>query len=142
MYGVGMNEYIKIIVWSLGIGICLCNFYIYYNKTILGNFVRKFIEKEIFGEESAISAENLGLSQERFEKALKSSVALRGVVERLEQQHVYYIPEDKKAKAIKMFGTKGTSIIHVIIMSFIILAFSYLAGIALPWIISVIQGLF
>ena len=139
----GETMELNIVVWSLGIGICLCNFYIYYNKVILGKFIRYLAEHNAFDAQSAQTLENSGFSgNPLLVGALKrGSAALYGVVA-VTDDKAYYIPAEKKKKAQKMFASHGTSLVLAIASSVVILAASYAVTLVLPWVISVIQNVF
>ncbi|MBQ9941249.1 MAG: hypothetical protein IJO74_06910 [Clostridia bacterium] len=135
-------EYLNIILWSLGIGVCLCNFYIYYNRIVLGKFVRELIKKSSYSENDAVFPDAVGLQNDLFLKnSLKSKTSvLYGVITRCENG--FYIPEEKKDKAEKMYGLKGSSFAMVIISSAAIIATVYLLTIIMPYLVELAKNIF
>ena len=132
-----------IVVWSFGIGIWLCNFYIYYNRVILGKFIRFLMKQCAFDEQSALTLEESGFANNHMLVGAlkKGSATLYGVVHVTEEK-AYYIPEEKKKKADKMFASEGTSLVIAIAASIVILLASYAVALALPWVISVVENVF
>ena len=126
--GENMDNYINIAVWSLAIGICLCNFYIYYNRTVLGGFVRALMEKDAFSADSACTLDMISISSKAFIKSAlrRGSHSLYGVVACTEENGAYYIPSEKKNKAEKMFCAKGASILMTLVSCILILVAAYL----------------
>ena len=99
-------NYLNIVLWSLGIGACLCNFYIYYNRVILGGFIRELLKLNAFSAETAADPTKNGMKNVFLQNALKSkSNTLYGVITQCDNG--YYIPDLKKQKAEKMFSKKG-----------------------------------
>lgn len=139
-----MNDYLNVLLWSLGIGVCLCNFYIYYNKVILGALVRRLLEKGADAPEKALSLAETGLDGNAFVKnALKrKSSSVYGVVAEGNTESAYYIPEEKREKAEKMFSTKESSLAVAIASSILILIMTFLVTLVVPFIVSMIQGIF
>ena len=139
-----MNDYLNLLVWSLGIGICLCNFYIFYNKAVLGRMVRGLIKRQAFAPDNALSLAELGLDKNAFVSGAvkKKSSALYGVIEQIDDKNAYYIPESKKEKADKLFSTKESSLAVAVGSSVLILLVTYLVTLVIPFIISVAQGIF
>ena len=135
-------NYLNIVLWSLGIGMCLCNFYIYYNRVVLGAFIRSLMKQEAFSEETAASLEKTGADKNAFlKKALKSnSSTIYGVV--TEADGKYYISEARRSKAEKMFVKKGTSLLLSIAACVAILAVTYLATMVVPYIIEATKNVF
>ncbi|MBQ9921581.1 MAG: hypothetical protein IJO52_05305 [Clostridia bacterium] len=135
-------NYLDIVLWSLGIGMCLCNFYIYYNRIIHGGFIRSLIGHEAFSPEAAASLPEAGCDKSIFlKKALKSkSNTIYGVVTECDGK--YYISEEKRNKAEKMFVKKGTSLWMTIVACIGILAVTYAATLIVPYIVEATKNVF
>lgn len=135
-------NYLNIVLWSFGIGMCLCNFYIYYNRVILGGFIRNLISHEAFSTETSVSLSEAGSDKSIFlKKALKSSSnTIYGVVTECDGK--YYISEEKRNKAEKMFIKKGTSLWMSFAACIGILAVTYAATLVVPYIIEAAKNVF
>lgn len=122
----------------------MCSFYIYYNKTVLGGFVRALIKKEAFSSDSACTLDMLEVWGKAFVKTAlkKGSQSLMGVIEHADEKDAYYIPLEKKDKAEKMFCIKGASLLITFGSCILVLASAYLLTLVLPWIISLSESIF
>ena len=121
---------------------CLCNFYIYYNRVILGGFIRALVKQKAFSADAAVPLSDTGADKNVFlKKALKSkSNTIYGVV--TEINGGYYISEEKRGKAEKMFIKKGTSLWMSALACVAILAVTYLATLVVPYLIEATKNVF
>lgn len=127
---------VPMIVWTVYIGIALGTILSYYNKAILGKAIRALLEREVFGEDKALTAEELGFSRNFF---ILNSIR-RGVLERFVhtvegEPKRYYLIEEERHRAELRYSNKGTDLFVVVVALVIFLIVAFVAARYLPvWI--------
>ena len=111
---------VPMIVWSVYIGIAIGVFMGYYNKAVLGRAIRTLLEKEAFGEEKALTAEELGFAKNRMIlHSIRRGVLARFVHTVEGKEKRYYLIEDERHRAELRYSNKGTDL-YVVIISLVI----------------------
>ncbi len=142
-------------VIALCIGIVLAALYNFYVRQIPGSVARALLRAEALSEESAKTAEELGLSGKvlaLFEltrgSALSRIVRYVGDEPDAEGRRApktadtrYYIPEEKKYRAEIRFQKEGNSVMGLVITTALSVAIAVLVINLLPWFLGVIDGL-
>lgn len=102
------------------------------------------IEREAYSDETAFSLEQLGMEKNSLLKRMlaSGSASLTGVVAEGNVKNTYYIPAEKRQKAVKMFASGGTSLVMSIVLSVVTLVVAYAATLVVPWVISMAQSIF
>ena len=133
-------EAFKWLVFGIYFGIVIASIVMYYNKTVLGGFIRKLDADGCLSDETAKSVEELGYAKNIFVKlSLKFGNTLRRVVSytaisaedgtrvggNLQEKGLkgkylnfeitkFYIPENKRDTAIQRFDSKGSRWINIV----------------------------
>ena len=127
---------VPMIVWTVYIGIAIGVIMTYYNRAILGRAIRALLEKEAFGADKALSAEELGFAKNRFiMNSIHRGVLARFVHTTEEEPKRYYLVEEERHRAELRYSNKGTDLYVVIIALVIFLIVAFVAARYLPdWI--------
>jgi len=127
---------VPMIVWTVYIGIVIGVIMSYYNKAVLGKAIRTLLEKEAFGAEKALTAEELGFAGNRFIlNSIRRGVLARFVHVQDEDPKRYYLIEDERHRVELRYSNKGTDLYVVIIALVIFLLVAFVAARYLPdWI--------
>ena len=142
-------------VVALCIGILLAALYNFYMRHVPGSVVRTLLRAEALSEESAKTAEELGLSEKplaMFEltrgSALSHIVRYVGDEPDAEGRRApktadtrYYIPEEAKYRAELRFDKEGNGAAGLVITAVLSVAIAALVIRLLPWFLGVIDGL-
>ena len=132
----------KILVIGLYIGIVIASLVMYYNKHVLGGFIRRVDELGALSPETARTLEELGYSKNPFIKlSLKTGYSLRRVIsyvpsgegseraggnlanaayakEKLELlSDRFYIPQEKRDVTVGRFRVKGSGWLTVLLFA-------------------------
>lgn len=141
---IGNEKYMTLsfITWALIFGIILSFIIIYYNKRIIGAFIRALLNSGANDAERAKTVSELSASgYSSAVSRLRSSEAFRRVVTivgydgkgrpEINDSTKFYISENNRLKAIKMYDDKGTSVLAMVLgsVALIIVGFiiSYIA---------------
>lgn len=127
---------VPMIVWTVYIGIAIGVIMTYYNRAILGRAIRALLEKDAFGADKALSAEELGFAKNRFiMNSIRRGVLARFVHTTEEEPKRYYLVEEERHRAELRYSNKGTDLYVVIIALVIFLIVAFVAARYLPdWI--------
>ena len=127
---------VPMIVWTVYIGIAIGVIMTYYNKSVLGKAIRIMLEKQVFGEEKAMTAEELGFSGNFFiMNSIRRGVLARFVRVLEGEEKRYYLVEEERHRAELRYSNKGTDLYVVIIALVIFLLVAFVAARYLPdWI--------
>jgi len=134
------------------IGIVIAAVYAFYNKNILGSFVRRLLEEGCDSEENGLTLRELGFDKSSLVRfALRPTSSLTRVVEFTSGEEtaeggekvkargrrspktdldsaVFYIPAEKAEKASRTYDSHGTTILSValtIVVFFFVFVVSY-----------------
>ena len=115
------------ILIGLYVGIVIALSVICYRKNHMGKAIRAIIEKGALSEESALTAEELGLAgkrtlisalrREKFGSLVKTADSAKDG----DAQARYYIPEDRRYEAENRYSRRGSGIGSVIIWAVILI---------------------
>lgn len=115
------NNSTVLIIWAVCIGVVLGYIGNFVSKAIMGPFVRALLSKDAIGEEKAVSLREVGfLYNKLLMIAIRDGSSLRNIVSVVGgnlptitagkktaidyEKALFYIPEEKKAKAQATFG--------------------------------------
>lgn len=114
----GETSTLNMIVTSAYVGIMLASLAIIYNKRCVGGLIRRLIDAQSFGADSAKSLPELGyrkFSPIRF--SLRKGSTLRKTVLSVGSGYgaKYYVPEEKKDELLFKYDKKGTNVVVLIV---------------------------
>ena len=146
----------ELVVWSIFIGIVIGACSIYYNKRIIGSFVRDLIAAGACDKESAKTVAELGYAKNRFVRhALRDGSVLRKMVWEVDDNYTsdengnrfsartkktdintahYYIDEENRIKADMRYSAKGTDFITLVIAVVVFFVAAYALLMFIPYI--------
>lgn len=136
---------LNIILISIFIGIVIASIAIVYRRYVLGNIVKRIVEKKAFSEESAITLGEMGYKNIFMKLALRDGSTFKKTVHRVKgegQATRYYIPEEIYMREEIKYVKKNTNIAGVIIGAILFFAVFYLLVNYIPWIIDGIKEAF
>ena len=127
---IGNEKYMTLsfITWALIFGIILSFIIIYYNKRIIGAFIRALLNSGANDAESAKTVSELSASG--YSSAVSTPTLIRSfstrsgtIVDMTEKEGrkfndstKFYISENNRLKAIKMYDDKGTSVLAMVLV--------------------------
>ncbi len=148
---------IDLVVWSIAIGSVLAIICTYYNRTILGGFVRTLINSGALSVESAMTLVEAGYQKNTFVKrALVKRDTFRKIVFEVDDEIIiaseghsfsartkpidlntarFYIAQENRIMAELRYDNKGADIFGVISSSIMVLALAYVVTLVLPYIL-------
>lgn len=147
----------NLIIWSMYIGILLATFYSYYQKRVVGGFVRHLMSQGANTIDNAKTLQELGYQNHAaIRRELSKPAPLRKMVWEAEDNHRtgedgviycarekkldlnlgrFYIPEEKRIEADLRYNGKGTDLFTVIISVVVFFVIAVLACAFLPIIL-------
>lgn len=154
MAQINTTQSMELVIWCMYVGLMLASVFMYYQKKVIGAFVRALLKEQAHDKQSAKTLVDLGFSKNgAVRSALRGSGALRKLVWETEDNYVenesgvmisarekpldvntgrFYIPEDKRIRAELRYSDKGTDIFMLIITALVFLMIAYLAVNYLP----------
>ena len=136
---------LNIILISIFIGIIAASIAIVYRRYVLGNIVKRIVEKKAFSEESAILLDEMGYKNIFMKFALRDGSTFKKTVHRVKaegQATRYFIPEEIYMREEIKYVKKNTNIVGVIIGAILFFIAFYLLVNYVPWIIDGIKEAF
>ena len=152
---------LNMIIWSIYIGFMLATVLYYYQKKVMGKFVRLLVSKGALSADNAMTLEELGYEKQVLvRRELQKHSALRKMVWEVddnyrtgEDGHLYcarekvldlnlgkfYIPEERRIQAELRYDDKGSDIFALIISAVVLFALAVVACIWLPDILDSIH---
>ncbi|MBE6606987.1 MAG: hypothetical protein E7633_00320 [Ruminococcaceae bacterium] len=149
---------LELVVWSIAIGSVWAIFCTYYNRTILGGFVRTLINSGALSVDSAMTLAEAGYQKNTFiKRALVKRDTFRKIVFEVDDEIViaseghsfsartkpidlntarFYVAEENKIMAELRYDNKGADIFGVVSSVIIILALAYIITLVLPLILT------
>lgn len=146
----------ELVVWSVFIGIMIGACSIYYNKRIIGAFVRDLISRGACDRDTALSLEELGYAKNRFVRhALRDGSVLRKMVWEADDNFTsdaagvcfsartkkmdlntahFFIDESNRIKADMRYSAKGSDFITLVIAVVVFFVASYALLLFIPYI--------
>ena len=154
-------EGLNLIIWCTYIGFMIASVIYYYQKKVIGGFVRLVLEKGANSPDTALTLSELGyLKHPAIRKELSTHGALRKIVWEVEDNYregengvlycarekaldlnlgKFYISEEKRIDAQLRYDNKGTDLFSLIIAAVIFFVIAVLACIWLPTLLSLIR---
>ena len=148
---------LELTVWSIAVGAVVAVFFTYYNRTILGGFVRTLINKEALSIDSAITLAEAGYQKNVFVKrALLKRNTFRKIVFEVDDEIIiaseghsfsartkpidlstarFYVAQENKTMAELRYDNKGADLFGVITSIIIVFALAYVITLVFPHLI-------
>lgn len=148
---------LNLVIWAVYIGFMLACILYYYQKKVMGKFVRLVISKGASSPDSALTLSELGYDKDKLiRRELQKSSALRKMVWEIDDNYRtgedgilfcareksldlnigrFYVPEERRIQAEIRYDDKGTDIFALIISAVVMFAAAVAACIWLPDII-------
>lgn len=144
----------KWLVLGLYFGIIVASLIMFYNKNVLGSFVRRLDAAGCTSRENAKTVGELGCGKNIFYRiSLRTGYSLRNVVVSVNgtndtdgvkkvpyTQNRYYIPEEKKETVLRRFNAKGSGWLSVLLIAAIGLVLVILLFLIAPFIVGMIES--
>ncbi len=154
---------VSLAIWCIAIGMIVAVFFVYYNRTILGGFVRTLIESGALSRDDAMTLTETGYEKNFFVKnALKKGGMFRKIVFEIEDEikvasegHSFsarekpidlstarfYVAKENRIMAEMRYDNKGVDAFGVIVAIILIAVFAYLAAMLVPTLIEYVKTL-
>ncbi len=148
---------LELTVWSIAVGAVLAVLFTYYNRTILGGFVRTLINKEALSIDSAITLAQAGYQKNAFVKrALLKRDTFRKIVFEVDDEIViaseghsfsartkpinlntarFYVAQENRTMAELRYDNQGANIFGVITSVIVIFALAYVVTLIFPYLV-------
>lgn len=155
---------LEIIIWSFFIGTLIGAVALYYQKRVIGSFVRALLADGASDPASARTLEELGYSKNRFVRhALRGGSVLRKMVWEAQDNFTtdaqgntysartrkmdintarFYIDESNRVKADLRYSNKGSDFLTLLIGVVVFAVAAYALLLFIPYIISSIGNIF
>ncbi len=136
---------LNIILISIFVGIIVASIAIVYRRYVLGNIVRKIVDKKAFSEDTAITLEEMGFKNVFVKFALRDSSTFKKTVHRVAEEGKairYFIPEEIYMHEEIKYCKKNTNVIVIIIGAILFFAAFYLLLNYVPWVLDGIKDIF
>lgn len=146
----------EMVVWSIFLGILIGACSIFYNKRLVGAFVRSLIANSASDPDSAKTLEELGFEKNIFVRhALRDGSVLRKMVWEANDNYTadasgfrfsartqkmdintarFYIDEENRVKADLRYSAKGTDVITLVIAVVVFFVTAYALLLFIPYI--------
>lgn len=154
---------VSLAIWCIAIGMIIAIFFVYYNRTILGGFVRTLIESGALSAGDAMTVTEAGYENNFFVKrALKKGGMFRKIVFEIEDEIMvaseghsfsarskpidlttarFYVAKENRIMAEMRYDNKGLDVFGVIVAIILISVFAYLAATFVPTVIEYVKTL-
>lgn len=148
---------LNLVIWAVYIGFMLASILYYYQKKVMGKFVRLVISKGASSPDSALTLAELGYDKDNLiRRELQKSGALRKMVWEIDDNYRtgedgilfcareksldlnigrFYVPEERRIQAQIRYDDKGTDIFALIISAAVMFVAAVAACIWLPDVI-------
>lgn len=153
----------QIVVWAMFIGIVIGACSLYYNKRVIGSFVRALLQNGAADPSNARTLDELGFGNNYFVKnALRGGSVLRKMVWEADDNFTtdekgnifsartkkmdintarFYIDESNRVKADLRYSTTGTDIITLLIGVVVFVVVAYALLLFIPYIIKLLGNI-
>lgn len=154
---------VSLAIWCIAIGMIVAVFCVYYNRTVLGGFVRTLMESGALSSDDAMTLAEAGYEKNFFVKrALKKGGMFRKIVFEIEDEikvasegHSFsarskpidldtarfYVAKENRIMAEMRYDNKGLDAFGVIVAIILIAVFAYLAAMFVPTILEYVEML-
>lgn len=152
----------ELVIWCMFIGIMLASVFMFYQKKVIGAFVRALLKAEASDLSSAKSLTELGFARSYpVRSALRGGGALRKLVWESNDNYIenekgvkysarqtpmdvntarFYISEENRIRAELRYSEKGSDIFMLIISALVFLMLAYLAVTFLPDLLDLLKN--
>lgn len=152
---------LNLVIWSVYIGFMIASVMYYYQKKVVGGFVRRVMEKGANSPDTAMTLAELGYQNHpAIRRELKKPGPLRKMVWEAEDNYLqgengllysarekaldlnlgrFYVSEEKRIEAELRYDNKGTDLFTLIIAAAIFFALAVVACIWLPTLLDLIH---
>ncbi len=157
IYGVNLNMTVEMVIWCIAIGVVLAILCTYYNRTVLGGFVRTLIASGALSMDSAMTLAEAGYDKNSFVKReiLKGGMFRKMVFEVEDEIMIaseghsfsartkpidlvtarFYVAEENRIMAEMRYDNRGANIFGVVTSIIIIFAIAYVATLLVPYML-------
>lgn len=151
---------LELVVWSLFIGVLIASGMSFYNKWILGSFVRKLLEEKAETPDSGKTLEEAGFAKNPLvRRALRTNLALRRVVcftlegeaapdggeLTLTPENVgrarFFVPAEKNFRADMLYNQKRNDILLILLALLAFFAAAFLSLSIIPDLTAMLSAL-
>ncbi|MBE6619298.1 MAG: hypothetical protein E7626_05920 [Ruminococcaceae bacterium] len=154
---------VSIAIWSIAAGMVIAIFSVYYNRTILGSFVRTLIESGALSKGEAMTLAEAGYEKSFFiKRALKRGGMFRKIVFEIEDEIMvaseghsfsarskpidldtarFYVAKENRIMAEMRYDNKGVDVFGIVVSVILIAIFAYLATLFVPTLLEYIKAL-
>lgn len=143
---------VETIIWSLFIGIIAASALTFYNKQILGGFVRKLVANNASSPETAQTLSDTGYSKNVFVRyALREKSTFRKVVKAAEvtsntkpdlaNMH-FYVPKELEERVDLQYNGGGTTVLSFLLSVLVFFAVAILSLVLVPILTDFVSTLF
>lgn len=149
---------LELVVWSLFIGVVIASGVSFYNKWILGSFVRRLLAEKAETPGSGKTLEEAGFSKNPIiRRALRRNLALRRVVSfdlgeadcsdevRLTADNIakakFFVPADRNFRADMMYNQKRNDILLILLALLAFFAAAFLSLSIIPDLTAMLSAL-
>ena len=154
---------LEIIIWSFFIGILIGAVSLYYQKRVIGAFVRALLADGAAAPDNARTLEELGFGKNRFVRhALRNGSVLRKMIWEAQDNIVtdeqgrtysarasrmdintarFYIDESNRIKADLRYSAKGSDVLTLLIGVVVFAVAAYAMLLFIPYVIGLIQSI-
>ena len=154
---------LEVLVWALFIGCVLGAFMIFYQKRVIGAFVRKLLSAGADSPDNAKMISEIGFAKNPFVRSeLRRSGTLRRIVWEVDdnmqtsaegvtfsarekpldpESARFFIPEENRIRAELRYSEKGTDVYTIVLMVILFLAIAYAALFVVPYIQNLLSEL-
>lgn len=148
---------LELTVWSIALGAVFAILFTYYNRTILGGFVRTLINGGALSVDTAITLAEAGYQKNAFVKrALLKRNTFRKIVFEVDDEIIiaseghsfsartkpidlatarFYVAQENRIMAELRYDNKGADLFGVITSIIVILALAYVVTLVFPYLV-------
>lgn len=161
MAQINSTSSMEMVIWCIYIGLMIAVIFMFYQRQVIGAFVRALLKADAADAASAKTLNDLGFSKNYpVRNALRKGGVLRKLVWESEDNYIenengvlisarqkpmdvntarFYINDDNRIRAELRYSAKGSDIFMLIITALVALMLAYLAVTFLPDLLNLIQ---
>ena len=136
---------IQTLFWGAYFGVVIGAFAVYYNKVVIGKFVRFLMREQAFAEENARPLGASGVRSPFIRVALRKGGMIHNILGNAPGgagAPLYYIKPEKKDKAVRQYDSSGTSLLLVLLTAVLFLVIIAVAFQNVPEFIDALKKLY
>ncbi len=142
---------LNIIVWSLFIGFMIAIGISIYNKVVLGGVISTLVKREVFTEDAALTASELGCANPLVQFALRKNSTFRSIVRMKGDTDTeycndaftkarFYLPSENVHRAQLIYGKSGLSVGTILLSVGAFLVLAIVAFIVIPDLMTMLSN--